>query len=1004
MNDITETIVEIFENRVLNSPDKIILEFKDQKFSYKTINEKANQLAHFLSANGVKYQTLVGICVHQSEDRLIAMLAILKAGATYVPLDTNYPASRFQLIFEDTQIPFLITETSIREKIKNYSGQQLTLDHPVSKDNLKQQSIENPPHINKLNDAAYIIYTSGSTGIPKGVIVEHGGLTNFVKWYHHILEIDNNSKSLQFASISFDAIIIDLWVPVLYGLTVCLYPDNRLLGESLLDFIRVNQITIIPTITPSVLLTMSVKDKPSCLRLICVGGEAASEILVKNWCDEVVLINAYGPTECTVAVCYFKYEKGDLANTIGEACPNTQFYILNEQLEKVSTGETGELFISGDQVARGYLNRKQETEVSFIDNKFARAKDLTSGWNKLYKTGDLVRYLSNGNVEFIGRKDNQIKLRGYRIELGEIESVIENQKGIKQAVVLLHEDSYRNKLLVAYIVHENEFVEFEKDYKATLQEILQNTLPIHMIPSRFQFLNEFPLNISGKIDKSKLLLQEQIITINLDAFSPDDYLSIIISIWSGYLQLEEISSSDNFFNLGGDSLRMVQVYTHFPSSIKQVIKLQDLYLFPIAKDLADEIQLRYSTKQLTEQERVEQSIAELLRDAAFKFDFVKTDKHPESVLINPKHIFLTGATGFVGSSLLNDLLDASDASIYCLVRSEDQISALERIKLTFDKFLLPWDKKKAKRIFPILGDLSESGMGMSVDNFSFLEETIEIIYHSGSSVSYLQPYEIIKKSNIDGLNEILKLAVGKKLKYLMLLSTMGVFSWGRPFTASTFMTEESNIDQNLSAVSRDLGYIKSKWVMEKIIEQAIKQGLPVINFRLGFAVCNSKTGATVMNQWWGMLTRSCIELNAFPLIMGLKDELTTVDYMSSAIVHISKNKDAIGKNFHLSPLPENNVSLTDFCSRINEFCGFSLKGMPFDQWLNLWKHDVNNPLYPLLALFTDDIYSGKSLVEAYENTYYYTRHNTETFLKGTGFSPPVFNSELIKAYLKFMVR
>ena len=190
-----------------------------------------------------------------------------------------------------------------------------------------------------------------------------------------------------------------------------------------------------------------------------------------------------------------------------------------------------------------------------------------------------------------------------------------------------------------------------------------------------------------------------------------------------------------------------------------------------------------------------------------------------------------------------------------------------RLKHTFDKFLLPWNEEKSKRIFPIIGDLSLAQMGMSLENYSFLEEKIEIIYHSGSSVSYLQPYEVIKKSNIDGLQEILKLAAGKKIKYLMLLSTIGVFSWGRPFTDTTFMNEDSPIDQNINAVSRDLGYIKSKWVMEKIIEQAIKKGLPVVNFRLGFAVCNSKTGATVMNQWWGMLIRACIQLKAFPLVM-----------------------------------------------------------------------------------------------------------------------------------------
>ena len=214
--------------------------------------------------------------------------------------------------------------------------------------------------------------------------------------------------------------------------------------------------------------------------------------------------------------------------------------------------------------------------------------------------------------------------------------------------MLLHEDLYRHKLLVAYIILEKDLPEVEKEYKAKLHGILQDLLPVHMIPSRYQFLDKFPLNISGKIDKSKLLLPEEGITINLDQFAPDDYESIIISIWSAYLQRKEVTPADNFFSLGGDSWLMVQTYSHFPVSIKKVIKLQDLYLFPIAKDLAAEIQTRYLTQELTEQERVTKSIAELFNDAVLKASFETTSMHPESVLIDPNHIFLTGATGFVG--------------------------------------------------------------------------------------------------------------------------------------------------------------------------------------------------------------------------------------------------------------------------------------------------------------------------------------------------------------------
>ena len=315
---------------------------------------------------------------------------------------------------------------------------------------------------------------------------------------------------------------------------------------------------------------------------------------------------------------------------------------------------------------------------------------------------------------------------------------------------------------------------------------------------------------------------------------------------------------------------------------------------------------------------------------------------------------------------------------------------------------MPWSVNYDNRIIAIIGDLSLPHFGIENEAYHFLTNEIEVIYHSGSSVSYVQPYPLIKKSNIDGLHNVIDLAVTTKIKFLVLLSSMGVFSWGRPFTKKTWMYEDDAIDQNMAAVSRDLGYIKSKWVMESITEKAKEKGLPVINFRLGFAVCHSTSGATVMNQWWGALIRSCVQLKSFPLVMGLKDELTTVDYMCKAIMHISKKKEAVGLNFHLSPLAENDVSLTDFCAKMNEYYNTNLEGMEYHQWLNQWKFDNNLPIYPLLSLFTEDVHEGKSLVEAYENTYYYDRSNTKQFLEDANLTPPVFDKKLMTPYLEFM--
>jgi len=401
--------------------------------------------------------------------------------------------------------------------------------------------------------------------------------------------------------------------------------------------------------------------------------------------------------------------------------------------------------------------------------------------------------------------------------------------------------------------------------------------------------------------------------------------------------------------------------------------------------------------------KVEQTIQELLKDAELPFDFSIEQVPDADLLANPKHIFLTGVTGFVGSHLLEELLlQHPQATIHCLIRAEGLIDAWRRIDSTFKKFKLAFKREYGRRVIPYEGDLSLPNFGMETYEYEQLLHTIDVIYHSGSLVNYVQPYQLIKKTNIDGLHHILHLAVNAKVKHLVLLSSMGVFSWGRPFTGKTWMYENDSIEQNLPAVSRDLAYIKSKWVMESIAEKARNKGLPIINFRLGFAVCHSTSGATVRNQWWGALIRSCAELGSFPLVMGLKDELTTVDYMCKAIAHISKKKEAIGQNFHLSPLPENDVSLTDFCAKINEYFGLDLKGMEYHEWLNQWRYNTDLPIYPLLSLFTEDIHEGKSLVEAYENTYYYDRSNTHRFLADINLKPPAFTKEVMAPYLQFI--
>ncbi len=996
------TVVSAFEQTVNRQHFKDALVFGDESISYHHLNRKANKLARYLFLQGVNSDTPVAVLMDQSIDKVVALLAVLKTGAAYVPLEPSYPANRIAFMLNDTAAPFLITgshysalpgvdvkkilmDEKMQEELDTFQGQNLDVQIPASR-------------------PAYIIYTSGSSGIPKGVMTTHRNLWNFVSWFGKASGICPEDVTLQFASTSFDASVMDLWIPLLYGATLHLYPNNKVLGSYLEDFINEHQVTLLPFISCMALTSLLPVKVSEKLKKICFGGETLPDEVINIWTDKVTLIQAYGPTEATVAVCSYTCEKNVSGRVIGKAGANNILYVFDEAGNPVTAGSTGELYIGGEQVATGYLHNDQATNESFIDHPFLTPVHKANGWTKLYRTGDLVTLMPDGNLLFAGRKDEQVKIRGHRIEPGEIEAAINNIPGVKQGVVKAHEDGAGNKYLGAYVQFSNILTTEEAVTELqSVRRLAAKQLPAYMVPLKWKWLPVLPMNAHGKIDKKALGPDEEpLIRVFLDDLAVDDYTAILTRIWSSFLQQPDFKPGDNFFEAGAHSLMLAQVYAAIPENIRQWIKLPDFFIYQTPEKINTAIHQHTLAGKLTEKDKEQAIIAELMQDAILDSNITFNSAVDLSILASPGGILLTGATGFVGSQLLFDLLQSTNADIYCLVRAKDADTGLYRLQQTFSKFLLPWPADAAHKIKIVPGDLSGTRFNITDPDYIRLAEVIDVIYHSGSSVSYIEPYAVIKKANIDGLRGILAFAAAGKPKPLVLLSSMGVFSWGRPFTHKTWMHETDDINENIRAVSKDLGYIRSKWVMEKMMQQAIERGLPVINFRLGFAVCNHITGATALSQWWGSLVRACVELGSFPLVMGLKDELTSVNYISGAVIHIARNPAAVGKNFHLSPKPEHNVSLTDFFARMNEYYGLNLQGLPYKEWLALWKNNSSNPLYPLLSLFTDAVHNDRSLVESYEHTYYYTRNHTAAFLEGTGIEPPVFNQEVMTPYLRFM--
>ncbi|MFB2921068.1 non-ribosomal peptide synthetase [Aerosakkonema funiforme] len=586
-------IHQLFEQQVLQSPNAIAVQFENQQITYGELNVRANQLAHYLQEFGIQPEQLVGICVERSIEMLVGILGILKAGGAYLPLDPTYPTERLEYIISDAQISLLLTQEKLLDRFSNKGLEQVCLDRDWHKITLANR--ENPNRPVSPDNLAYTIYTSGSTGQPKGVIIEHQSLVNFAQAAIAQYGIERSDRVLQFASISFDAAAEEIYPCLLSGGTLVLRTDEMLSSiETFLKRCQEWKITVLdlPTAYWQQMLRELVAAKynlPTSLRLVIIGGERALPQSIKLWQQWVgdfpQLLNTYGPTESTVVATVYQVSTSTpilQEVPIGRAIANVQTYILDRNLQPVSIGMPGELYLGGAGLARGYLNRPELTAEKFIPHPFSQEPNA-----RLYKTGDRVRYLKDGNIEFLGRIDNQVKIRGFRIELGEIETILLQHPGVKEAVVVVQEER-DNKHLVAYFVGNG-----KQPILTELRSFLKTKLPDYMMPSNFISLDALPLTPSGKIDRLALPKPDRARQESTDIIktSKDELELQLIQIWKEVLNLKSIQTSDNFFDLGGHSLLAIKLFSQIKNRLGQDIPVATLFQAQTIEELAKILRL-----------------------------------------------------------------------------------------------------------------------------------------------------------------------------------------------------------------------------------------------------------------------------------------------------------------------------------------------------------------------------------------------------------------------------
>ncbi|NIA28584.1 MAG: amino acid adenylation domain-containing protein [Actinobacteria bacterium] len=576
---IHQNIHVLFEEQVERNPEAIAVSFEKQNLTYGELNSRANRIAHYLRKAGVGPEDIVGLCIDRSLDVVIGLLGILKAGGAYLPLDPYYPSERLAYMMENSGVSLVLTHFTIKDRLPAFKGKYLYLDKEA--ETFVNESTDNLSCISRPENLSYIIYTSGSTGRPKGVMLTHRGLVNLVQAQIKVFAVRSDSKVLQFASFSFDASVSEIFMALISGAALHLIDRETMLSSpKLLKALQEREITTI-TLPPSILAVLPETELPK-LETIISAGESCTKNIVNRWHKNRRFINAYGPTESTVCATSYTVNGTPVLNDnipIGFPIDNIRIYILDASMNPVPIGVPGELYIGGIGLARGYLGRPDLTAEKFVPTPW-----LQEPGERLYRSGDLVRYLSDGNIEFLGRIDQQVKVRGFRIELGEIESALMEHDEIKNAVVLAPKDKSGDSRLVAFYLVEAKSAPEPED----LMAFLKRKLPDYMVPSTFLKMNKFPLTQSGKIDRkafpdpdfSKRLSKTKYV-------KPQNEIErTLAEAWRKVLHVEQVGIHDNFFDLGGHSLTMIKLHAALQEKLGQDLSVVELFQYPTISTLA----------------------------------------------------------------------------------------------------------------------------------------------------------------------------------------------------------------------------------------------------------------------------------------------------------------------------------------------------------------------------------------------------------------------------------
>ena len=995
---------ERFAEQAARRPDAAAVIAAGARVTYRELDQSANRLARYLKDMGADPGTLIGVYAERGVEAIRSLLAIMKAGGGYLPLDPSLPPSRLARVCAEARPAAILTDRSDKKRLP--AGTRVLAISELAADLARRPATAPEPSLDP-DHLCYAIHTSGSTGAPKTVAVSHGSLACVITELVREYRISARDRVVQLASLAFDTSIEQILVTLASGASLMLPPPGTIAPTDLLRYLERQRVTVID-LTPAYwheLLAITEPDdqRLRSVRLMITGGDLADPAdcrTAMRAAPGATLLNAYGLTETTITSALFDVSAAPqigppaLPVPAGRPIGHARIMVLDEKLRPVPAGEAGEIYVGGCGVARGYLGRPALTAEMFLPDGGG-----VPG-SRMYRTGDLGRWRPDGNLEVTGRVDRQLKVSGFRVEPGEIESVLAGHPDIGQVAVVATERGPGSTRLAAYYTlrHPGETT------PRSLRRYLRARLPGYMIPAAFVALDQMPLTPDGEpargtLDHPPVPAPERGRGARLTPTQAG-----LSHLWSELLNNEQVSLDDDFFALGGNSLLAAEMLAH----ARVMFGISASYIGPLTRCLLRDPTLR-GFAQAAQDARAgrlatdsDQTRIDFAREAELRIPG-RPDAGPRSPRANwrrPLEILLTGSTGFLGTHLLRELIDATTARVWCLVRARDASHALARIADAAARYGLPG--LPGGRVVPLPGDLAMPGLGLSSGEFRELARSIDIIYHAGAIVNFIYPYEELRVANVTGTREVIRLAGlvrGVPVHYVSstaVLAGLGVMG-----------VREVTEDTPLAHADRlRIGYVETKFVAEELLRNAGRAGLPVAIYRPLDIIGSRSTGR------WNTATEMCA-LIRFITDTGLAPDIdlpldfVPADVCAAAIRHISSLEGATGRTYHLAS-PEYAL-LGSLVDRLRAY-GFAVREVPFETWVSeLLRYAARNPSHPMttfLPLFIDrDRESGLTPAEMYLGHVFphYTRSNTDWALRGSGIAFPPVDGRLLDSNIGHLI-